>query len=316
MSSWYSFKATLICIVALGSISECSSGLLAGTVSVPPGAEAHRLRSKDAGTSLVSVKGELEVNRTSGKIFSVAVVVVHCDEPIKYISQLPGAVPLPFHLTRIHVVEKCCHKGSCETLPNVSGVRGLPPPRVEATFQKNVGLALYGYTEHISMNYNQLEDFTAFLEGDSISTTFDLCDIPGFLQVAYKRGYAGMGFRYGQSNTLGWLQLPSCSGKPVSLGGKSGRTVNVYNGAFLASRSAIHHTPLEAFQRIDACFGSDKDAVPHANLVEVKNHRKIPGFLEGNFFEQSGHLLFGMPLELPDQGIKPCGSRRVKYPSR
>lgn len=269
----------------------------AGSARAWSGAEPKDRTSKAEDRPLISEERPL----------SLAVVVVRCGESLEWLEHLGAFVPPPFHLARVHIVQKCASmRESAEALTARLGGphHGGAPPAIAVTNLKNVGSELYGYVTHIIDYYDNLEDYTAFLSGHPTSS-FDFCNLGDFLKVALDRGYAGLGFHYSQSSTNGFVRMDSCPGRGVALGGPHdhGVTVGISGSQFIANRSAIHKSKVEVFHEYQKCFDSLLEA------TDMESDEALPGAADSARWEHYGHMLFGMPRVLPDQKVASCTER-------
>jgi len=236
---------------------------------------------------------------------SLAVVVVRCEESLEWVKNLGAFVPPPFHLARVHIVQKCMRESAGALAALLGGPHnGVAPPLMAVSNLKNVGSELYGYVTHIIDYYDNLEDYTAFMSGTPRSS-FDFCNLGDFLKVALDRGYAGLGFHYSQSSTNGFVRMESCPGRGVPLGGPRdhGVTVGMAGSQFIANRSAIHKSKVEVFHEYQKCFDSLLEA------RDMESDQVVPGAVESTRLEHYGHMLFGMPRVLPDQKVASCTDR-------
>jgi len=325
----YWFLAVVLCLGAadavelgaapLASMLIDSDGSTAGTtevrgVAVPPRHEAGGDVDVEKNDPTVGWgAAEADEERT----VSLGIVVVRCEESLEWVQKLGEFVPPPFYIARVHVVEKCpgMHAESAVLHSLLRGPHsGAPPPLVTVTNLKNVGAELYGYVTHIIDYYEHVEDYTAFLSG-SPNATFDLCNFAQFMQVAVEREYAGLGFKYGQGSTNGFVLMDSCPGRGVPLH-DAGVTVGIYGSQFIASRSAIHFSRVEVFREYRKCFESLPEVRRPRGIKRVQWDEVAPGAAECAKWEQHGHMLFGMPRVLPDQKVLPCTDRpSTTYPA-
>lgn len=256
--------------------------------------------------------------------FSLALVVVRCNETLDWLSSFWHVVPENFRLNRVHVIEKCAGATSCrkaaeigkidkafqvEASAKIRSSTGNVPmiPRVDVTCQKNVGMGLYGYVHHIVENYNSLEDYT-FFSAAAYDKSFDLCDVPQFLDLAQRRGFAGVGFQYTEGKTLGrWDPLPSCRGSGLAMKfGTAGATLGVSGNNFIASRGAIRHSKKGTYSKLTRCFHGLKPRRRPVGIEEDQWRLMVPGRMENTYWEEAGHMFFGMPRRIPKQDVIPC----------
>lgn len=292
--------------------------------------DAEAAQAEPEGVVFIDSTGQIKPNASRSSVvtwgvdeadeerpLSLAIVVARCEESLEWVKKLRDYVPPPFHLARLHVVEKCPGKhaksAALDSLLRGPNVGHAPPPLLTVSDLRNVGSQLYGYVTHIIDYYNHLEDFTAFLSGTPESS-FDLCNFPNFLHVAMERSYAGLGFHYSQGSTNGFLLMDSCPGRGVPLH-DAGVTVGISGSQFIASRDAIRYSNIEVFHEYRKCFESLPEVTRPDGMKKVEWDQVVPGASECTRWEHYGHMMFGMPRVLSDQKVVPCSDRRTtNYP--
>merc|ERR1712048_1048306 len=126
-------------------------------------------------------------------------------------------------------------------------------------------------------------------------TTASICEWPQFLRLALKHGYAGIGHVYGSGTSGNSVLLPDC-GRQIWFKVKptEGESSNIYGNHFIASRKAVHFTPLSVYQDIYTCFQSLPEKVRPRGFTHAQWEKLIPGQKEAGMFEIYGASLFGV----------------------
>jgi len=332
LSSWSAYCQWFPRILVLGSV------LLLGACGVA--AESRYSASDGHSRHAAKVKlrreqwlfGDSDDRVTLKETSTLALVVVRCSETLDWLPSFWKEVPDNFRLSRVHVIEKCAGAKACNKASEIGKIdkalqveaslklhtgkpKGRVPmiPRIEVTCLKNVGMSLYGYIHHIVENYDKLEDYTFFTAG-AYEKTFDLCDVPQFLELAQRRGFAGAGFHYSKGTTLGsWDPLPSCRARGPRTAitfGAAGSTLSISGNNFIASRGAVRHSSRGNYSKLVKCFETLQPKKRPTGIDDEQWHLIMPGRMENLYWEEAGHILFGMPRHLPAQDIASCKGNR------